>query len=660
MNICKPQVLQTRRSFPMSVLVLLLAVLSPVTSTLMCPSNCRCSNDANNFTVDCQNHPGVDHGQLSDQIDSLLSSSTYYGRVTSLGIVRTPLTRVPRSVCRLTTLRQLNLDENRLTQLPDDCFPRLKHLRNLTASRNQIRTLQDGLFDELQELVSVILQMNRIVRIGARVFSNESDMINLRYIDLSHNNLTSLEPWPLVRGQLGTEQSPVTIQLYHNEISTFTNEMGWKVNCSANPGFVRVDLSWNRIRHAMDIAEGWIVVKSFSELFCVFRFRQGSPGVRFSLDANSFACDCIDYPLYTMTAAFPFYDLFQNCHCNPEHSPFYYLEIPTIPLDQFVCELTERCPSGCRCLHRPANATLHVYCSNTNLTELPLELPQLPKRYTRYKLDFSDNAGLRRLERRQYFVNTSILDVSNCDIDEIPTNVWKDIAEIKRVFLDRNRLTSLPQAVAAVPLSASVSMDENPWMCSCANRWMSGWLRKTMMIRRVINANRLQCGSPKRLFGKSIITITDREFCHDPVSEERARAVTISLSVAGVVLILLSVGVIVHRLRFRLYARWNFHPFDRDECIGEDMYYDVLLSSSADDNLPDVNGIRERLEEHGYRVCYPPRDFLPGVLISENITNAVERSKRTVCFLTSHFLQRFGSLMLFYQQDAVLVLYLCV
>jgi len=144
------------------------------------------------------------------------------------------------------------------------------------------------------------------------------------------------------------------------------------------------------------------------------------------------------------------------------------------------------------------------------------------------------------------------------------------------------------------------------------------------------------------------------------VSEERARAVTISLSVAGVVLILLSVGVIVHRLRFRLYARWNFHPFDRDECIGEDMYYDVLLSSSADDNLPDVNGIRERLEEHGYRVCYPPRDFLPGVLISENITNAVERSKRTVCFLTSHFLQRFGSLMLFYQQDAVLVLYLCV
>jgi len=24
--------------------------------------------------------------------------------------------------------------------------------------------------------------------------------------------------------------------------------------------------------------------------------------------------------------------------------------------------------SGCHCVHRPANASLHIYCSNTNLT----------------------------------------------------------------------------------------------------------------------------------------------------------------------------------------------------------------------------------------------------------------------------------------------------
>ena len=116
----------------------------------------------------------------------------------------------------------------------------------------------------------------------------------------------------------------------------------------------------------------------------------------------------------------------------------------TVPLDQFVCELSERCPPGCRCVHRPANATLHIYCSNTNLTVLPLELPELPKSYTKYKLDFSNNRLLRRLEHRDYFVNTSILDVSNSDIQVTESaDVWNSILNIPQVNLYGNKLTSI-------------------------------------------------------------------------------------------------------------------------------------------------------------------------------------------------------------------------
>ena len=71
------------------------------------------------------------------------------------------------------------------------------------------------------------------------------------------------------------------------------------------------------------------------------------------------------------------------------------------------------------------------------------------------------------------------------------------------------------------------------------------------------------------------------------------------------------------------------------------MDYDVFLSCSSDNNLPHENRIREQLEQRGYRVCYPPRDFVAGELIYDNIYNAVVRSKRTVCFLTEQFIQRF-------------------
>jgi len=111
-------------------------------------------------------------------------------------------------------------------------------------------------------------------------------------------------------------------------------------------------------------------------------------------------------------------------------------------------------------------------------------------------------------------------------------------------------------------------------------------------------------------------------------------------SVIGAVLVLLSVGVIVYRLRVKLYTTWKFHPFDRDECLGEDMDYDVFISCSSVDNLPHGDGIRQQLERCGYRVCYPPRDFIAGDTIFDNIYRAVVRSKRTVCLLTSHFPQR--------------------
>jgi len=102
------------------------------------------------------------------------------------------------------------------------------------------------------------------------------------------------------------------------------------------------------------------------------------------------------------------------------------------------------------------------------------------------------------------------------------------------------------------------------------------------------------------------------------------------------------IGFGVYRLRVRLYRRWKFHPFDRDDCVGEDMDYDVFLCCSSEDHNPHGRRILELLESKGYRVCYHLRNFLAGAAITENMIQAIERSKRTVCLVSRNFLARYS------------------
>ena len=626
---------------------MLLAILSAVRSTPLCPNGCGCFGGfpATILTVDCKWNAKVSREQLAEQINSLLSSNLTYGRLRSLTITNTPLTNVPRSICRLTTLTQLNLDSNRLTRLPDNCLSNLTALTSFSASNNYITQLQDGLFDGLHHLQTLILKHNQISSVGSRVFHCPVRLHNLTQVDLSSNRIHTLEPWPVYLGFNGQLYNKAGIDLSRNNISAFSNLMGCKFSCDMKKVHFYLTLSYNPIRHVSDMLNAWNI--SLVTLGCLL-LQVHRAASTINLYHNSMECDCVDFDLYKIVAS-PLYSgsLLSDVFCN---SPItlYHRRIPTVPLDQFVCELTERCPPGCRCVHRPANSTLHVYCSHANLTALPLQLPKLPKSFTKYKLDFSNNRRLRRLEHRDYFVHTSVLDVSNCSLDSVGFDIWTDLANIPQVFLDGNRLQSLPSSVAAISLEKTrISLGRNPWKCSCDASWMSAWLKSVR--HSLTSPNAITCSTPSKFRSRNILGFNRETFCVDPTSEAVKRTLQISISsTVGVVIVLLSICVVVYRLRVRLYTRWKFHPFDRDECLGEDMHYDVFLSCSSDDNLPHGNGIRHQLEQRGYRVCYPPRDFIAGEAISDNIYNAVVRSKRTVCFLTAQFLQRFVHIRIYF------------
>ena len=81
----------------------------------------------------------------------------------------------------------------------------------------------------------------------------------------------------------------------------------------------------------------------------------------------------------------------------------------------------------------------------------------------------------------------------------------------------------------------------------------------------------------------------------------------------------------------------------------------VNTLDEALDHNPDGLRILELLESNGYRVCYHERDFLAGAPIMDNMIQSIKRSKRTVCLLSTNFLQRCVSFPFSYSSHACLM-----
>jgi len=173
-----------------------------------------------------------------------------------------------------------------------------------------------------------------------------------------------------------------------------------------------------------------------------------------------------------------------------------------------------------------------AYCSAANVSSLPLELPPLIG-VQNYKLDFSNNKHLERLEYRPYFAKATFLDVSNCSINSVDLKAWQELSMMESnhyylnpfyspyspdpnyynlyitdvispfVLLHGNRIESLSVDVIDINLtSVYLTLNDNPWKCSCDNRWMTAWFKS---LSSVVSSKMgdVLCASPSRLKGRS-------------------------------------------------------------------------------------------------------------------------------------------------------------
>ncbi|XP_056020441.1 toll-like receptor 4 [Ostrea edulis] len=69
--------------------------------------------------------------------------------------------------------------------------------------------------------------------------------------------------------------------------------------------------------------------------------------------------------------------------------------------------------------------------------------------------------------------------------------------------------------------------------------------------------------------------------------------------------------------------------------------YDAFISYAAENETFAIDVINDLERKSNLKVCFHSRDFIPGTAIADNISNAIQNSRRTVCFVTSHFLQSY-------------------
>jgi len=114
---------------------------------------------------------------------------------------------------------------------------------------------QEGVFTDLHQLNHLSLAFNVISSIEPHVFDESANLTSLTYINLSHNRMTELEPWPLA---LGPHHKQKYVPLSYNRIANFTNALRWSFDCNSTKSFrTLLELSYNDISHMTDVFRGW-------------------------------------------------------------------------------------------------------------------------------------------------------------------------------------------------------------------------------------------------------------------------------------------------------------------------------------------------------------------------------------------------------------------
>ncbi|XP_041665207.1 toll-like receptor 13 [Cheilinus undulatus] len=526
----------------------------------------------------------------------------------SLDLESNRLMKVPEDIRSLSSLRVLNLNFNRISELSCEDFKNTSHLTELFLNNNPIAKLDWCTFKNLNSLEVLDLSDNPLLTFGG-AFRLSLD--NLQILILKNHFVHHLES-----GEFEGLGSLKQMDLESNEIS--------KADLGAFDGLH--NLTSLNVSLPQYFDSNFQALQQIEDLAITVPFRLISQSHHESLKKTVFDLKSLKR-LYMMS-----YDE-QDVFTNPAHVEM--IQSATL-LEELIAENIF--------FSKP---TPETFQSNSQLRTLAITL-----------CDLSDLGP----ELFWPIPNLQTLDLSKTKLKSLDFLAQANLSALKYLLLSDNGLTVIDETIfQSLPALVFLDLTNNPLACDCSNAGFIQWVKSNNQTQ-VDGAHDYICYFPLIKQGTKVLDF-DVQSCWMDVG------FLCYISSSCLVVLTLLTSFIYHFLRWQMvYAFLLFQAFlydSRKRRRGAPHLYDAFISYNVEDEAWVYREMLPVLEgEQGWRLCLHHRDFQPGKPIIENITDAIYSSRKTICVISRSYLQsewcsreiQMASFRLFDEKKDVLIL----
>uniref|UniRef100_A0A4W6BKB9 LRRCT domain-containing protein n=1 Tax=Lates calcarifer TaxID=8187 RepID=A0A4W6BKB9_LATCA len=194
--------------------------------------------------------------------------------------------------------------------------------------------------------------------------------------------------------------------------------------------------------------------------------------------------------------------------------------------DTFLSQFPSQVPAGICCLNYSGSAVSHVrwsvFTNETNIETLDLSNCNISS------VDMSDKEasmlqrvylGRNRLTTlpREFLAsqpNLVEVDLSRNLLKELPEGFLQDSDSLQKLYLQGNQLRVLPGSVLQKPSLQKLELEGNPWDCSCLLLEALEEGRKANRTTKLQDlVGNLTCFSPRHLAGRTVWTVRLSDVC---------------------------------------------------------------------------------------------------------------------------------------------------